>query len=146
MVVVGSASTGDAGERSWNGRRLGLAPNGVGSLAGFGQRVCALALDWALSSVIALLLGLRYASPTYNLTVFVLTAALIWLAVAGTGASLGQHAVGIGVVRLSGGRLPLFQSLVRTLMMMLVFPAVITDADGRGLHDKAVGSAVVKTR
>ena len=146
MVVVGTVSTGGSGERSWNGRRLGLPAAGVGSLAGFGQRAVALALDWALSSVVSLLLGLRYASATYNLTVFVLTAALIWLAVAGTGASLGQHAVGIGVVRLSGGRLPLFQSMVRTLMMMLVFPAVITDADSRGLHDKAVGSAVVKTR
>jgi len=128
------------------GQRLGLPATGVGSLAGFGQRVAALALDWALSSVVAVLLGMRYASPTYNLTVFVLTAALIWLAVAGTGASIGQHVLGISVARLAGGRLPLLQALVRTALMLLVFPAVITDADGRGLHDKAVGSAVVKSR
>lgn len=143
---MAQSGAGSASEQSWNGQRLGLPASGVGSLAGFGQRVVALALDWALSSVAALLLGMRYASPTYNLSVFIFTAALIWLATAATGASLGQHAVGIGVARLTGGRLPLFHSLVRTLVMMLVFPAVITDSDGRGLHDKAVGSAVVKTR
>ena len=140
-----TAQPPQAGE-PWQGQRLGLPANGVGSIAGFGQRVCALALDWALSSVVALILGLRYASPTYNLIVFILTATLMWLAVAATGASLGQHALGIGVARLSGGRLPLFHALVRTALLMLVFPAVITDSDSRGLHDKAVGSVVVKTR
>ncbi|NBO45623.1 MAG: RDD family protein [Actinobacteria bacterium] len=133
-------------DAAWRGARLALPANGVGSIAGFGQRVLALSLDWALSSVLTLLLGARYASPSYNLTVFILTAVLMWLAVTVTGASLGQHAVGIAVARLSGGRLPLLHALVRTALLMLVFPAVITDSDGRGLHDKAVGSVVIKSR
>lgn len=133
-------------EVSWQGQRLALPPAGVGSIAGFGQRMLALSLDWALSSFVTLLLGARYATASYNLAVFIITTVLIWLAVAATGASLGQHAVGICVARLSGGRLPLFQALVRTALLMLVFPAVITDSDGRGLHDKAVGSVVVKSR
>lgn len=136
-----------AGSNSeWNGQRLGLPANGVGSVAGFGQRLCALAVDWALSSVVCLLLGMRYASGVYNLSVFVLTTVLVWIATTVTGASLGQHALGISVARLSGGRLPLFQALVRTLLLMLVFPAVITDSDTRGLHDRAVGSVVIKAR
>ena len=34
---------------------------------------------------------------------------------------------------------------LRTLLLCLVVPAAIWDGDGRGLHDKAAGTAVVRT-
>jgi len=35
-------------------------------------------------------------------------------------------------------------ALVRTLLLGLVIPAVVTDDDGRGLHDRAAGTVVVR--
>jgi len=36
------------------------------------------------------------------------------------------------------------QAIVRTLLLFLLVPAVIWDRDGRGLHDRASGTAVVR--
>ncbi len=35
-------------------------------------------------------------------------------------------------------------ALTRTLLLCLVVPAVIWDADGRGLHDRVAGTAIVR--
>jgi uncharacterized RDD family membrane protein YckC len=35
---------------------------------------------------------------------------------------------------------------VRTVLLCLVIPAFIWDRDGRGLHDKAAGTVVVRAR
>jgi uncharacterized RDD family membrane protein YckC len=35
-------------------------------------------------------------------------------------------------------------SALRTALLMLLVPAVIVDRDGRGLHDKAAGTVVVR--
>lgn len=35
-------------------------------------------------------------------------------------------------------------AVVRTLLLCLVIPAVIWDADGRGLHDRVAGTAIVR--
>ena len=67
---------------------------------------------------------------------------LTWLA----GASFGQRLLGLRVVRLDGSPLGLWRSVVRTALLCLAIPALIWDRDGRGLHDKAVGSVVVRAR
>lgn len=67
---------------------------------------------------------------------------LIWL----TGASFGQRIVGLRVLAANGGRLPLWRSVVRSLLICLVIPAVVYDNDGRGLHDRAAGTLVVRVR
>jgi hypothetical protein len=36
--------------------------------------------------------------------------------------------------------------LVRTALLCLVIPAIVVDRDGRGLHDRAAASVVVRTR
>jgi len=49
------------------------------------------------------------------------------------------------VVRLDGGgRLGPFGALLRSLAICLVVPAVVWDRDGRGLHDRSVGTVVVR--
>jgi hypothetical protein len=50
------------------------------------------------------------------------------------------------VLTVYGGRLSLWRVALRTLLICLVIPAVVYDSDGRGLHDRIVGSRVFRTR
>jgi uncharacterized RDD family membrane protein YckC len=38
------------------------------------------------------------------------------------------------------------RALARAVLLSLVLPAVVTDADGRGWHDRAAGSVVINSR
>ena len=38
------------------------------------------------------------------------------------------------------------RAVLRTALLLLLIPALIWDRDGRGLHDRAAGTAVVHTR
>jgi len=45
------------------------------------------------------------------------------------------------------GRPPgLLRATLRTLLLLLLVPAVIWDRDGRGLHDKLAGTLLVRVR
>jgi len=35
---------------------------------------------------------------------------------------------------------------MRTLLLAIVIPAVVTDRDGRGLHDRAVNTVLIRAR
>jgi uncharacterized RDD family membrane protein YckC len=54
--------------------------------------------------------------------------------------------IGIRVTRASApGAVPGFLgAAIRTALLVLVLPAVLMDRDGRGLHDKAAGTIVVR--
>lgn len=114
--------------------------------AGLGRRAAGIALDWLLAIGISRVVfgQFPYGSPESSLgilTIFALEVVLLtWL----TTASFGQRVVGLQVIRLGGGRLPLWRVVVRTLLICLVIPAVIIDSDGRGLQDRAVGSIVIR--
>lgn len=118
------------------------------NLAGLWQRIFALILDWAACLLIVRLLfpALPFGSDLYGawtMAVFAIEVILLtWL----TGASFGQRILGIGVVSYRGERLKLWQVLARTVLIILVIPAVVMDKDKRGLHDILVGAGVVKTR
>ncbi len=61
------------------------------------------------------------------------------------GASFGQRLLGIAVVRLDGGGAPgLTRAFLRSVQICLLVPAVVWDRDGRGLHDRSVGTVVVR--
>jgi uncharacterized RDD family membrane protein YckC len=116
--------------------------------AGFGRRLGAIAIDWALSIGMALLLfrSAPYGSAesqiaTLSLFAFEVTL-LTWL----SSASFGQRVLGLEVQRTDGSRLSLGRVVLRTLLICLVIPAVVIDSDGRGLHDRAVDSVVLRTR
>lgn len=122
----------------WPGRGLGLPPSGPGSIARPGRRLLALALDWAACSLISYaFLG---GGGTTILGVFALEQALF---VALAGASPGHRAVRLRLVRLDGRRVGVLDALVRAVLVCLVVPAVITDVDQRGLHDRARGTALL---
>ena len=116
--------------------------------AWFVRRVIAFVIDWFASVLVALLAFPQFgygtnASMLATLLIFALEViVLTWL----TGASFGQRIVGLRVVSIDGGRLPLWRVVVRTALILLVIPAVVYDDDGRGLHDRVAASRVVRVR
>jgi uncharacterized RDD family membrane protein YckC len=129
------------------GGRFGLPPDGHGSLASWGRRVLALAIDWVLSTLVVVAIygpGGVYGSTTatqlarlivFAIEAFILTSLL--------GGSAGQLILGVNVRRTSGARLDPPRALLRTLLICLVIPPVIYNRDRQGLHDLAVDSMTV---
>jgi len=143
---------------------LGLPSTGRGARAGLGRRVVGVAVDWLASLAVSAALfpepepvtgGILAGRPLATLGVFaVSTVVLVGL----LGTTIGHRLAGIRVVRLrdvtrdgagtaEGGRVGppgLVAGLVRTGLLCLVVPAVVWDSDGRGLHDAAAGTVVVR--
>jgi uncharacterized RDD family membrane protein YckC len=134
---------------SWPGRRYGLPEQGPGSVATTGSRFAALFVDLLVGALIGALVNGLLPDPD-ALTRSAVTNGAFALQVvvlqALTGQSLGMRLIGIRVLRLAApeqapGFLPV---AVRTALLFLVVPAVLLDRDGRGLHDKAAGTVVVR--
>ena len=132
------------------GERLGLPQSGPGSIAHLGRRVFALILDYAAATVISMTF-LRYdpwALPgEAGLSHFapMLVFALIQIVFIPTlGGSPGHRVLGMRVIRAGGGWVGLWRPVVRTALLLVVLPAVVWDADHRGLHDKAAGTILVR--
>ena len=124
---------------NWAGKRLGLPEVGPGSLAKMGRRSFALIIDWALALMVS---GAFFGGDnTATLSFFMLEQ---WLLVATLGNSFGHLITGIKVRKLDGTHVGLVASLVRIGLILLVIPAVIWDADNRGLHDKAAATVLVR--
>jgi uncharacterized RDD family membrane protein YckC len=134
----GARRQGD--EQAYPGQRLGLPEVGPGSAAGFGPRLVAFALDSIMCALIAWGIPRDPAltTPIFAFEVLVLT----WLA----GGSAGQRLRGLAVVRLDHKPVGLPRAALRTFLLLLLVPALIWDRDGRGLHDKAAGTVVVRSR
>jgi uncharacterized RDD family membrane protein YckC len=121
------------------GARLGLPASGSGSVASYGRRVAGVVIDSAASFVIAALFT-RSATPGGWSTVVFLVETVVLLSV--TGQTLGMAAVRLHAVSLSG-RIHPWWAIIRQVLLLLLIPALITDSDRRGLHDKASGTVVV---
>lgn len=129
------------------GQRLGLPPQGPGSVATWGRRVAALFIDWFAASLLVLVIA-RGTSPwtpgsLAQLWPLVAWAVLVTLTTGLTGASPGQHLLNLRVIRLDRRPVGLWNGLVRTLLIALVVPPLVADEDRRGWHDLAVGTIVV---
>jgi uncharacterized RDD family membrane protein YckC len=112
-------------------------------VAGFGRRFGALLIDWALCTVVAALVvdDLR-ANPWPQLGVFVLVHAFF---VGLFGQTPGMALARIRCVSVAdGGAIGIPRAILRALLLALVIPAVISDGDGRGLHDRAARSVMVR--
>lgn len=108
-------------------------------MARAGRRILALCIDWGLAYLIAA--AFFEGHPNAILAVF---AAEQMLLVGTLGYSIGHRVMGIQVTRLDGGAPGLLAGVVRAVLLCLVVPAVITDADHRGLHDKAMKTILVR--
>ena len=133
-------------EFGYPGARLGLPQSGAGSVATFGRRLVALCIDWfaclAISHAVVSSAG-KSPSAASLLTLELFAAqALIFTVL--LGGSFGQLALKIGVRRVDGQRLGIVGVILRTGLLCLVFPALIWDRDGRGLHDQIASSVVLR--
>jgi len=110
------------------------------------QRVGALVLDWAASSLVAAFVLGGFDGKAYTWLPLV----IFWLqssvGVALTGGSFGQSLLRLNVRRLDGHPLSLLSALERQLLVCLVIPPLVFRSDGRGLHDILTDSAVYPRR
>ncbi|AKU17193.1 RDD family protein [Luteipulveratus mongoliensis] len=138
----------DSSQTSYAGARLGLPEDGPGSLAGLSRRVPALLIDWVLSSLIAAaFLGYRLGGTGPTSFAPLLVFAVENLLLVGTvGYTIGHRVMGVQVTRLDGGVAGPVAGAIRTVLLCLVIPAVVWDRDQRGLHDRAAGTVITRTR
>ncbi|MGV7831771.1 RDD family protein [Mycobacterium kansasii] len=129
------------------GKTLGFPRTGPGALAPMGRRLGALCIDWLVAYGLALLgLGVgAWSQPMLSSMVLVIWLLLGVIAVRLFGFTPGQLLLGLVVVAVDG-RLPVGvgRLVARGLLIALVIPPLLTDSDGRGLHDRLTGTAVVR--
>jgi uncharacterized RDD family membrane protein YckC len=139
---------GSPGSRSaYPGESLGLPQGGAGSLAPMGRRLVALMIDWLIAyglGALAMAFGL-FSQRTLATAVLVIWLVLGVVAVRLFSFTPGQLALGLQVASVDG-RVPvgLGRLVARGLLIATVIPALFTDADGRGLHDRLTGTAVLR--
>ncbi|MFJ4225220.1 RDD family protein [Microbacterium sp. NPDC089695] len=127
-----------------------MPQTGAGSIARPGRRIGALLIDYVAATIIATgFLGFdQFALPSEaGLTQFApmaVFALLQILFIPTAGGSPGHRILGMRVVRLGGGWVGVWRPIVRTLLLVIVIPAVIWDTDQRGLHDKAAGLVLIR--
>jgi uncharacterized RDD family membrane protein YckC len=130
--------------QAWPGERLGLPESGPGAVAPMGLRALALLIDGVLASLIAFAFTAPAAPLNWSLVPwFVITVATVSL----FGITPGMWVCGIRVARVDGKAMvgPL-RAIPRTIMVGVIIPAIVVNADGRGLHDRGVGTIVLRFR
>jgi uncharacterized RDD family membrane protein YckC len=125
-------------EDGYPGEDLGLPETGRDSISGIGRRLLALAIDWAICSVISLAAfrNQLWALPIFAAEDFLLTATI--------GMTVGKRLVSIRVARLGDGPVGVLPALVRTVLLLLVVPPLVLDHNLRGLHERASGTVTIR--
>lgn len=153
--VTGSWLSGGvdgADPQEWPGERLGLPKEGPGAVAGRGARFGALLVDLVLMALATSLFVTVDVNDPDQMRQFNYISVLVWFVITSVmvglfGFTPGKLLFGLQVVRVDGKTMvtPL-RSAPRTLLLALIVPAALADADGRGIHDKVTGTVVVRTR
>ena len=146
---LGAAGIDRHGPGEHQGSRFGLPADGPGSVASFGTRAVAFVVDIAFSGLIAGLVNVVVVQPSDTARSLAGTAVFAVMTVLGL-VLLGQTP-GMWLfklrVRVLGDPRPavgLAPAALRTALLLLLVPALITDRDGRGLHDRAARTVVVR--
>lgn len=149
------SEAGDAsqGPNDFPGQRLGLPQDGSGALVGMGRRILALILDWFIAyglAGLAVTLGLVSSERFLGSQVGSTAVMAVWLvlgvvAVRLFGFTPGQYALGLRVASVDHRMyVGVGRALCRGLLVAVVVPALFTDGDGRGFHDRLTGTAIVR--
>lgn len=123
---------------AYPGERLGLPAQGPGSIARIGRRIGALFIDYGAAYLISGFFGYD------SLAILSIFAAIQIVFLPTLQGSPGHRIFGLRLQRLGGGWAGLWRPVLRTLLLIVVIPAVIWDSDLRGLHDKAAGTVLVR--
>jgi uncharacterized RDD family membrane protein YckC len=133
-----------ASQQRVRGASLGLAADGPGSLATFQSRTLAFLVDVVGSALVAGLFTAPDLPGNWSLAAF---AAITVLTLVAFGQTPGMRLLGLRLAHpRAGQRLAPWRAVVRTALLCLLVPALVVDADGRGLHDRLTDTAVVRDR
>ncbi|GAA3889131.1 RDD family protein [Saccharothrix violaceirubra] len=138
------ADSNDGTAQRWKGERLGLPKDGPGSVASTGRRAFAIIVDFALAAGVAGLFTYPDLPRNWSLLAWF---AITTVAVAFFGFTPGHALFGLRVARIDGVALVgVPRAALRTALIFPIIPAVVWDADGRCLHDKAARTVVIRVR
>ena len=104
-----------------------------------GKRILALIIDWASAILVVQVIpnAPEYGTQRNSLLTLIIFALEVILFTWLMGASFGQRIVGLRVKDFINDSNPsLLQSIFRTLLIVLIIPPLLADAEGRGLHDR----------
>jgi uncharacterized RDD family membrane protein YckC len=122
------------------------------SVAPMSRRLVALIADWLLCSLIVssvtghILFG-NAQDPHYFAAQYgtlVLYTFEVYLLTAVSGLTVGKRLLGIRAIRTDGSAPGFKWAALRTILLLFIIPACITDRDLRGLHDRAADTIVVR--
>lgn len=146
-----TSTSGDA-RQDYPGQRLGLPENGTGSIASMGKRLLAFVIDCVVAGVITSVFVHPHLADPAGMQAQNYWSVLTWLLITVIGVSffgvtVGMALLRIRVVRIDGKAMvgPL-RALPRAVLVALIVPAVIWNADYRGLQDRLAGTIVVNLR
>lgn len=144
-VTPRPSSPGDSGVSGpFPGERLGLPREGARSVGRFGRRLGAISIDWIVAYGLSFAFARTdqgTADATVTLVIFAVMQIVLITLLTG---SLGHLVVGLRLVVMTGGWVGVLRPVVRTVLLCLVIPAFIWDADQRGLHDRLSGTLLVR--
>jgi len=156
------------------GKLLGLPKSGVGSLVSMSRRTVGLFVDWIIATGLAALIvrpdpariiakmhvaaGQQPPSNFEAITSALSTPTLLVWFVLGIvtvtlfGFTPGQYFLRMRVVRVdmaqidAGRPVGFIRAVVRQVLLIFVVPALFADSDGRGMHDRATGTGLARSR
>jgi uncharacterized RDD family membrane protein YckC len=146
--MSGLGSVEGAGNSRYPGEQLGLPETGPGSAAPMSRRLVALLVDWLIAAGLALLIERGDLLSTMLQSV----QWIVWFVIGVVAVRLwrftpGQYMAGLQVAPADGtDSVGIGRAFVRNLLITLIVPPLITDVDGRGLHDRVTRTVVVRTR
>lgn len=129
----------------YRGQSLGLPASGPGSAVGLGPRFVAFAVDAVLSWLVATIPAGSVHTGIWSTLVFLVEYAVL---VGLGGQSAGMRLTGLRVISVARRTQHAgigWWAVPRAVLLALIFTVLFTDRDGRGLHDRATGTVVVRS-
>lgn len=148
-------------DNEYRGQDLGLPESGPGSLATGWPRVAGLLVDWLIAGGLAMAFFGGFNSPHLGTAQMGVWFVMGIFAVTLFGFTPGQLVIGMRVARVDYGverntaeatgeqspaAVGIVRAFFRQVLMIFLVPALINDYNGRALHDRATGTALVRTR
>jgi uncharacterized RDD family membrane protein YckC len=112
-----------------------------------GRRLGALVIDWVIAVLSAAAVANSTVPPEGLRESFLVSGVFIvevGLLTGLLGFSIGKRILGLEVEGPDGTPIGVPRALLRTFLLALVIPALVRNDEGRGLHDIAAGSRVIR--